>query len=431
MPKNVIVAQSGGPSPVINNSLRGVIEGCRASPDTYGCILGGWHGIEGILKEELIDLSCQPQREIELLATTPSAGAIGTCRYKIKDQGSPDVQRALDVFAAHEVGYFFYIGGNDSMDTAYKLSDVAATQGMQLICTGVPKTIDNDIGDQEFTLIDHTPGYGSVARYWACMAQNMNEENAGFAPAGPALVMQAMGRTAGFIPASVRLADPDRQWPMHIYTSESGLNLDDLTDLVNDEIRKSNRCLVVVSEGFDVGDVGAVRDTFGHIEYSASRTTVAQVVLNHLHDVGLAGRGWAQLQVPGCDQRSTSVFASTVDLDEAFKVGRHATEIARIDGSGWMSTILRDPGEVYRARFDKVPLMEVANHSRRLPESWISENRVDVTDAFTDYARPLIGDEWAPIVLENGLQRFARIEHRFVDKKCEPYVPMGHREGLS
>lgn len=423
MPRHVVVAQSGGPSPVINNSLRGVIEGCRAAPDTFGTVLAGWHGIEGLLREELLDLSAQPPREIDLLEHTPAAGAIGTCRYKIRDADSPDLTRVLDVFAAHDVGYFFYIGGNDSMDTADKLSRAAAARGLDLICVGVPKTIDNDVGDPAFRLLDHTPGYGSVARYWACMAQNMNEENAGFAPAGPVLVMQAMGRTAGFIPAAARLADPERRWPMLIAMAESGLTLEELVVRVNDMVRRRGRCLLVVSEGFPVGDLGANRDAFGHIEYAASRTTVTQVVVNRLHDVGLAARGWAHGQVAGCDQRSMSAYASTVDLAEAFAVGRHATVLARTAGTGWMASITREPGDAYRAAYGQVALGDVANFHRQLPADWITPDGTDVTDAFVRYARPLIGERWAPVPLENGLPRYARLEPRFVTPRCPAYVP--------
>ena len=427
MPKNVVVAQSGGPSPVINSSLRGVLEGCRACPTQFGSVYGGWHGIEGILQEDLLVLSDQPREEIERLATTPGAGAIGTCRYKIKDADSPDLERAIQVFAAHDVGFFFYIGGNDSMDTAAKMSRLAHEQGIELVCTGIPKTIDNDVGDPDFTLIDHTPGYGSAARYWACVTQNMNEENAGFHPAGPVLVMQAMGRKAGFIPAAARLADPHREWPLHIYTAESGLGLEDLVDRVQDEVSRSKRCLAVVSEGFDVGDLGAVRDAFGHVEYAASRTSVQQVVVNRLHERGLPARGAAHGQVVGCDQRTTAIYASTVDIAEAFDVARHATEIAHRHGSGWMSTILREPGPTYRVRYDKVGLEQVANSARTLPAHWLAENRIDVTDDFIDYARPLIGDDWAPVPLENGLQRFARLRPLFADKRCPAYVPAAYR----
>ncbi|MDH7489785.1 MAG: 6-phosphofructokinase, partial [Anaerolineae bacterium] len=162
-PRNVVVAQSGGPSPVINNSLRGIVETCAEMPDRFGTVYAALHGIEGVLKEELIDLSAQPREEIALLRTTPAAGAIGTCRYKLKPSQTEDYERIIDVFRAHDVGYFFYIGGNDSMDTAHKVSKLAAERGLELVATGVPKTIDNDVGDSEFKLIDHTPGYGSVA----------------------------------------------------------------------------------------------------------------------------------------------------------------------------------------------------------------------------------------------------------------------------
>jgi 6-phosphofructokinase 1 len=313
------------------------------------------------------------------------------------------------------------------MDTADKMNHVAAARGMDLVCVGVPKTIDNDIGDPEFKLIDHTPGYGSVARYWACVTQNMNEENAGFRPAGPVLVMQAMGRSAGFIPAAARLADPERRWPLHIYMVESDLTLDELVERVHDEVRSSGRCLVVISEGFDVGDLGAVRDAFGHIEYAASRTTVQQVVVNRLHETGLPADGWAHGQVPGCDQRSTAIYASTVDLREAFEVGRHAATVARAREGGWMSTLLREAGEPYRVRYDRVPLRAVANGARQIPADWVAEDRRDVTDAFVRYARPLIGEEWAPVPLENGLQRFARLERRFVAQRLDPYVPLAYR----
>ena len=190
MGKNVIVAQSGGPSPVINSSLRGVIDGCKAFPDTFGTIYGGWHGIEGVLKEELLDLSAQSEDEVALLRYTPAAGAIGTCRYKLKDKQTEDFDRIIAVMKAHDIGYFFYNGGNDSMDTANKVAKLAHERGLDLIAVGVPKTIDNDVGDSEFKLIDHTPGYGSVARYWMGIVQNANEENAGSSPADPVLVIQ-------------------------------------------------------------------------------------------------------------------------------------------------------------------------------------------------------------------------------------------------
>ncbi|MBT3191941.1 MAG: diphosphate--fructose-6-phosphate 1-phosphotransferase [Verrucomicrobia bacterium] len=422
-PRNVVVAQSGGPSPVINSSLQGVVDACRSYPDSMGRLYAGWHGIEGVLNEELLDLSLQAPEEISLLRSTPAAGAIGTCRYKLTADQTEDFERIIDVFRAHDIGYFFYIGGNDSMDTANKVSQLAHERGLDLVVTGVPKTIDNDVGDSAFKLIDHTPGYGSAARYWAYIMQNVNEENRGMAPSECVSVLQAMGRTSGFIPAASRLADPQREMPLQIYTAEGGHTLTSLTDHVSDQLRQTGRCMVVVSEGFDVGELGEARDGFGHIEYGASQMAAAQIVANHLNAQGLPARGQATWQMPGVLQRNTSSFASQVDLDEAYAVGHKAVEIACVEGTGWMATILREPGATYRARYDKVPLGAVANSVRHLPEHWLTPDRLDVTDAFVEYARPLIGDAWPAIRLENGLQRFARLQPLFAEKRCADYTP--------
>ena len=425
--KNVIVAQSGGPTPVINASLRGVVEGCRAFPDAFGRVYAGYHGVEGVLKEELLDLSAQAEEEISLLSTTPAAGAIGTCRYKLKSHQQEDFERIIEVFRAHDVGYFFYNGGNDSMDTAHKVAQLAAERGLELIATGVPKTIDNDVGDSEFKLIDHTPGYGSVARYWALTVQNADQENAGSCPADPVLVMQAMGRKIGFIPAAARLADPQREMPLLIGMAEAGLTLPDLSDAVSGIVRERRRCLLVVSEGFSVGGLGERRDSFGHVEFSASQTTVERVVVNYLNEVGLPAKGTARGNMPGTDQRHNMIYASTVDIEEAFAVGMKAAQIAAESGSGYMSTILREPGPIYNVRYDRVPLELVANSERRFPEAWIADNRLDVTDEFVAYARPLIGDGWPAVPLINGRQRFARLAPVFADQVLERYVPQADR----
>lgn len=428
MRPNVLIAQSGGPSAVINNSLRGVIDFCHEHPETFGRVYGGWHGIEGVLKEELLDLSAQDPAEIRRLETTPAAGAIGTCRYKLKARQEQDFQRVIDVLKAHHIGFFFYIGGNDSMDTANKIAQLARQKGLDLIATGVPKTIDNDVGDAAFQLVDHTPGYGSTARYWAANILGANEENAGSCPADPVLVLQAMGRKIGFIPAAVRLADPRRELPIQIYLTESGLTLADLADRVSDEVRRSRRCLVVVSEGFEVGDIGAQQDAFGHTHFGASDLTVQQVVVSYLNKHGLPATGKARGQVPGTDQRHCAVLASPVDLEEAYASGRKAAEIARQDGNGWMATLLREPGELYRIRYDKVPLEVVANSERFFPKEWIAPSRIDVTDDFIRYARPLIGDEWVRVPLENGLPRFARLQPRFAEKRCPAFLPEAYRK---
>jgi 6-phosphofructokinase 1 len=426
--RNVVVAQSGGPTPVINSTLRGIVDMCKATPDRFGTVYAGLHGIEGVLKEELLDLSAQAAQEIALLSVTPAAGSIGTCRYKLKANQSEDFERVIQVFKAHQVGYFFYIGGNDSMDTAHKMAQLARQRGLELVAVGGPKTIDNDVGDSEFKLIDHTPGYGSVARYWALMVQGANEENAGSSPADPVLVLQAMGRKIGFIPAAARLADADRTLPLQIYMRESGLSLAQMADLVNDELKRSGRCLVVVSEGFDVGSVGERKDSFGHTQFSSSATTVEQVVVNYLSDVGLAARGAARGNVPGTDQRHNMIYASTVDIEEAYQLGEQAVRIALQDGSGYMSTLLREPGPIYRVRYDKAPLEQVANSERTFPGHWIADNRIDVTDEFVRYARPLIGEHWPSIPLVGGLQRFARLERIVAAQQLPGYVPQAHRK---
>ena len=426
MAKNVIIAQSGGPSPVINNSLRGIVEACRMFPAEFGNVYAGWHGIEGVLKEELLDLSSQPEEEISLLRTTPAAGSIGTCRYKLKDNQDKDFDRVIDVFRAHDIGYFFYIGGNDSQHTAFKVSELARERGLGLVATGVPKTIDNDVGDSEFKLIDHTPGYGSVARYWSHIIQNANEENMGSSPADPVLVIQAMGRKIGFIPAAARLADPDRKMPLQIYLTESGVTLEQMADNINDRLKKDGRCIVVVSEGFDVGDIGEIKDAFGHTSFGSSKVSVYQSIVNYLNSKGIKARGAARGQVMGTDQRDTMIYASTVDLEEAYKVGQKAVDIALHEGNGWMATILREPGFIYNVKYDKVPLEKVALSERFFPKDWIAPGGTDVTDAFVRYARPLIGEDWVSVPLIGGIQRFARLLPLFAKKRLPEYIPQAY-----
>ncbi len=425
-PKNLVVAQSGGPSPVINQTLRGIIETARDF-DAIGTVFGARHGIEGVLKEELIDLSAQPPEEIALLRYTPAAGSIGTCRYKLRAEQPEDFERCLDVFRAHNVGYFVYIGGNDSMDTADKIARLAQDRGLDLVGIGGPKTIDNDVGDSEFKLIDHTPGYGSTARYWMHAVTYANEENAGSYPADPVLVMQAMGRRIGFIPAAARLADPHRTMPLQIYLAESRCSLAELADRVNDQLRRDGRCLVVLSEGFDVGDIGKVADAFGHTQFSSSRTTVAQTVVNYLNEVGLPVKGKARGNIPGTDQRHSMAYASTVDLDEAYQAGCYCARLAAEHASGYMATILRNPGPGYSVRFDRVPLAEVANSERHFPAEWITADGNDVTDDFVRYATPLIGEESPSIPLIHGRPRVTRLEAIFAPQKLPAYTPQADR----
>jgi len=236
-----------------------------------------------------------------------------------------------------------------------------------------------------------------------------------------------MGRKIGFIPAAARLADPERRLPLQIYLTESGVTLEQIAENVNAELARSKRCIVVVSEGFDVGDIGAQKDSFGHTSFGASERTAQAAIVTYLNRVGLRATGKARGQTPGTDQRHSAVLASVVDLQEAYESGRYAAEIARTCGNGYMATILRAPGPAYRAIYDKVPLDVVANSERFFPAHWIAANRYDVTDDFVRYAAPLIGTEWARVPLENGLPRYTRFQPIFAPQKCGAYVPQAYR----
>jgi 6-phosphofructokinase len=241
------------------------------------------------------------------------------------------------------------------------------------------------------------------------------------------LVLQAMGRRIGFIPAAARLADPKREMPLLIYMAESSVSLEMLAEQVNAKVKEDGRAVVVVSEGFNVGDVGAVKDSFGHTHFGASRITVAQAIVNYLNGKGLAAKGAARCNVPGTDQRHSMAYASIVDLDEAYRLGQKAVELAATGQGGYMSTILREPGNVYNVRYDKVPLKDVANSERTFPSAWITPGGNDVTDDFLRYASPLIGEEMLSLPMENGIQRMTRFEPVYAEKKLVPYTPESDR----
>ncbi len=424
--KNVVVVMGGGPTAVINNSLRAIVETCQEYPGRLGTVYGAWHGVEGLLREELLDLSAQPREEIRLLRTTPAAGVIGTTRYKL--QAEKDLQRVVEVLRAHDIGYFFGIGGNDTQEVCLRVAEATKAAGYELVVVGVPKTIDNDLGDPELRLVDHTPGYGSVARYWAWTVQCLEEENRGSCPADPVLVVQAMGRKIGFIPAAARLADPEREFPMLILFAEVPLAPEEVADGVADMVRRRGRALVVVSEGFPVGDIGARTDAFGHVAFSSSKVSAAQALVNFLNEVGLPARGHARGQIPGTEQRDAILYASPVDLEEAYAVGKMAVELTLQGVSGVMVTIRRANGPVYRPEYGTIPLSEVAGKDRPFPKNWIAPNKTDVTDDFVRYARPLLGEDLVSVPIVDGRLRFARLRPIFAEKKLPPYVPAAHRE---
>jgi 6-phosphofructokinase 1 len=239
--------------------------------------------------------------------------------------------------------------------------------------------------------------------------------------------MQAMGRKIGYIPAAARLADPEREMPLQIYLAESPCSLTQLADNVNDELKKSGRCLVVISEGFDVGEIGAVKDSFGHVSFSASQISVAQIVVNYLNKVGLAAKGAARGNVPGTDQRHAMAYASSVDLEEAYRSGQMAALLAARGEGGYMATILREPGAIYSARYDKVPLEKVAAADRSFPKQWIAANGCDVTDEFISYLRPLVGEDMITLPMLDGRQRMTRFQPIYAAQKLPKYVPQADR----
>lgn len=424
--KNVVVAMGGGPTPVINNTLRGIVETCASQPERFRTVYGGRYGILGVLREELLNLSAQPREEIALLRTTPAAGVIGTARYRLTAE--EDLERVIEVFRVHDVGYFFGIGGNDTQEVCLKVAEAAMRRGYELTVVGVPKTIDNDLGDADFKLVDHTPGYGSVARYWAWTVQCLEEENRGSAPADPVLVVQAMGRRVGYIPAAARLADPERSFPLLLLLPEMNLSLEEITDLVADTLRRRGRAIVVASEGLKLAELGERRDAFGHAAFSSSRATTAQYLVNHLNEAGLPVRGLARGQIPGTEQRDSILYASPVDLTEAYGVGQKAVLLAAEGKSKVMATIVRAPEEFYQAEYASIPLTEVAGKDRPFPAPWVDRERADVTDGFVRYAHPLLGEDLVVVPIVAGRLKFARLQPIYAEKVLPSYVPAAYRD---
>ncbi|MCK4244402.1 MAG: diphosphate--fructose-6-phosphate 1-phosphotransferase [Candidatus Omnitrophica bacterium] len=435
--KNAVIAQSGGPTAVINNSIRGAIDGLKAAKK-IDKIYGARMGILGVLKEELLDISAQDPKQIALLEKTPSAGTIGSCRYKIRSD--EDLNRIIEVFDKHNVGYFFYCGGGDSMDTANKVGELARRNNLEIVCTGIPKTIDNDVGgplqsNGTFAICDHNPGYGSTARNTAINILEADEENKASYTSDPVLVIGVMGRKIGFIPAAARLADPERKMPLLIILPEvfpkndyAG-NLEFITEAVNEKLSSHHRCIVVISEGAGIGDLGILRDSFGNEQFSASERTVEQVLVDYLNgndrkdskgraQSRLKVRGIARSERPGTRQRREIAYVSEIDRKESYEVGAYAVRKALSGKNGFMSAIVRIPGDTYRVTYDKVLLEEVANSKREFPGEWIASNKVDVTDNFVNWAMPLIGGD---------LPQFTGFKEITAPKICGKYTPTAYK----
>jgi len=397
MKGNLVVGQSGGPTAVINNSLVGVIHQAMASEAIEG-IWGMAHGIQGMLQEEFYDLRRETPLTLDILRNTP-ASALGTVRYKVKEE---DYARLVEVMKKYDVRYFFYIGGNDSMDTTHKINEMAKSFGYELCCIGVPKTIDNDLA-----LTDHCPGYGSAARFVASAIRNTAYDTEAMGDSGPIKLMEIMGRNAGWLTAASALARAQAGDAPHlIYLPERPVSEAQIAEDVARVYQERGYCVVAVSEGIkdetgeDFGAAGAT-DDFGHKAKLGVVEAVAEVILK-------ATKQRARFDKPGYLQRSFAELQSPVDREEAYQAGGEAVRAALRGETGQMVSFVRMPGPVYTVDMKLVPLSQVANQERMVPAEYINAAGNDVTPAFLDYARPLIG---GPLPL------YARLSKQMVPKR--------------
>jgi 6-phosphofructokinase 1 len=380
---NLIVGQSGGATAVINASLWGVIDEAMAHP-AVGEIIGMRFGIEGLLREELVDLRRQPAEVLARLARTPAA-ALGACRYRLRPE---DAERALAVCQRHDIQTFIYIGGNDSADTAHTLHQLAQARGVPLRVIAVPKTIDNDL-----PITDHCPGYGSIARFIAVATQDSGLDTEAQATLYPVKLIEVMGRNAGWVAAAAWLGKRRPEDAPHlIYLPERPVaSVDQVLDEVAAVHARHGRAVVVLPEtmkdaqGRPIGgDEPVFVDSFGHRYFASPAEALARRITGTL---GLRAR----YDRPGTIQRMSMALASPVDLAEAEAAGRAAVRLALAGVSDRMVTLVRESDDPYRCGFDSVALEAIANTERRLPDAFIGADGRSLTDAFVAYALPLLG----------------------------------------
>ena len=416
---NAIVAQSGGPTSVINSSVCGVIQEA-AKTKKIGRVLAAHDGILGVLKEELFDASAEKASVIEALKRTPAA-AMGSCRYKLKsiDQAQSDFDRVLDVFKAHDIHYFFYAGGNDSMDTADKINKLAAQRGYELVCIGIPKTIDNDLA---FT--DHCPGFGSVAKYVATCAMEAGRDNEALSTFNVCTIIEVMGRNAGWIAAASGLATREpKDAPHLIYMPESAFTFEKLLRDVKEIYREFRRVFIIVGEGLkdEKGNhiaaetAGFGKDAFGH----ATLGGVAEVLKNVIEKEAGIKAYWNKL---GSQQRCSMHFASLTDVNEAYMCGKTAVKAAMSGVNGKMITLVRAKDAKYKCTTGFAELKDVANGEKKVPKEFINEKGNHITEACRRYIGPLIKGE-APITVgKDGLPVYVRLAKKWVEKKLPSYL---------
>lgn len=418
MPKfNAFYAQSGGVTAVINATACGVIETARKFKSKIGTVYAGRNGIIGALTEDLIDTNKESAKAIAALRYTP-AGAFGSCRYKLKslEENRAQYERLIDVFAAHNIRYFFYNGGGDSQDTAHKVSELSQQLGFPLTCIGIPKTVDNDLA-----ITDNCPGFGSVAKYVAVSIREAGLDVASMAQTSTKVfVMEVMGRHTGWIAAASGLAATKTGEAPHIILfPEIPFEEEKFLKRVDECVKKFGYCAIVVSEGVCnpegkfLSDMGLV-DAFGHTQLGGVAPTIAQLIKNKLN----YKYHWA---VADYLQRAARHIASKVDVEQAYAVGKAAVEFAMKGKTDIMPTIVRKPGKNYRWTLGEAALSEVANKEKHMPRDFISKNGFEITEKCRQYLLPLIQGEDYPL-FKNGLPQYVTLKNRSVKKKLKSFV---------
>ncbi|CDG35025.1 6-phosphofructokinase [Acetivibrio thermocellus BC1] len=401
-----IFGQSGGPTSVINASAAGVIQEALKQ-DCITAVYGAAHGIKGILEENFFDMSKEDPYELELLKTTPSS-ALGSVRYKLKDadEDETDYKRLLEVFKKYNIRYFFYNGGNDSMDTCNKVSKYMQKVGYECRVMGVPKTIDNDLWGT-----DHCPGYGSAAKYIATSIMEVYHD-ARVYDTGMITILEIMGRNAGWLTAAAALASYKGNGPDLIYLPELSFDIDKFVEDVTRIYKENGKVIVAVSEGIkdkngkyisEYGsDLAKTKDSFGHAQLGGLASTLANIVKEK---TGAKVRGIEFSLL----QRCAAHIASLTDVNEAYLAGQAAVQYAVEGKTDYMVAFERAEGPEYKCNIKLLNLSEVANTEKKVPLEWIKPDGAGLTEDFIKYALPLIQGESRPPI-EDGLPRFAKLK---------------------
>jgi ATP-dependent phosphofructokinase / diphosphate-dependent phosphofructokinase len=412
MPRNAFYAQSGGVTAVINASAAAVIETARKHKSRIGKVYAGRNGIIGALTEDLIDTSRESTRAIAALMHTP-AGAFGSCRYKLKglEESRSQYERLIDVFRAHDIGYFFYNGGNDSADTCLKVSQIAQTLGYPVAAVHVPKTVDNDLA-----VTDNCPGFGSVAKYVATSMREAAFDVASMAETSTKVfVLEVMGRNAGWITAAVGLAeDAETPIPLLLLFPEIAFDEAKFVAAVDEKTRRFGYCCIGVSEGLRNADrklmaEAGTTDAFGHAQLGGVGPLIAGLVKDKLK----YKYHWA---VADYLQRAARHLASKTDLEQSYAVGKAAVEFAVRGRNAVMPAIVRVSDKPYRWKIGEAPLSEVANAEKKLPRDFITADGFGITNKARAYLAPLIKGE-SPPPYKDGLPRYVRLRNVAVPKK--------------